>query len=75
MTIPRSEEELNNIWKNIINGKYKEAVDTLSQEYPVIVGPERLFSDEAGDAMSIPNPPDGRDLWRRKLPSEPWHSF
>jgi len=59
-------DELNDIWNNIKSGQYKVAADEFVEKYgkTTVLVPERLFSDETGDMMSIPVD-DGykRDLW------------
>jgi hypothetical protein len=66
-----TQEQLDAIWQNIKKGKYKKVAGKLLGF--VTISPERLFSDECGDAMSIPNN-DGthRDYYRRKPQSAKW---
>jgi hypothetical protein len=74
MADKRTDDELDRIWKCIEDGKYKEAIQKATDFLPgPIIGPERLFSDEGGDCMSIPNN-DGthRDIYRRKSNSKQW---
>jgi len=74
MAVQRTNEELDQIWKCIQEGKYREAIKKLADCLPgPFIGPEHLFSDEGGDCMSIPNI-DGthRDIYRRKSESKKW---
>jgi hypothetical protein len=74
MADQRTNEELDQIWKCVREGKYRDAIKELAKSLPgPIIVPEHLFSDGGGDCMSIPHI-DGthREIYRRKSVTKKW---
>ncbi len=74
------QQQLNNIWDNILKGTYTKKADELRQTFvgelfgSRFVYPEKQHSDEVEDIMSIPNN-DGtkRESYIRKKNENEWH--
>jgi hypothetical protein len=69
------EETLNKIWDNIKRGEYTKIANQLTETYGeiAILYPEPVYSNEAGDMMTIPvNGGYKRDTYMRKTDDE-WH--
>lgn len=73
LPIPFSQESLDEIWKNIKEGKYiAKAKEVSGYAHVFFIHPERLYSDDTGDAMSVPiNNGYERDIYIKR-PDGQW---